>query len=158
RIAMGFEPSPIRQLPAYLQMVKTSGRAPTGMYPRWWLEPNYESILADADGLAYEFRGASVKAMTEDQMVSASGARKASGKTDPRAAKWAALMTEHYEELSQKDAIFGQLRNCIDLAVLAALIHRENLTEKAGWSMPLLVSSDLPVESYHAPREVDSQA
>jgi hypothetical protein len=158
RIAMGFEPSPIGQLPNYLQMVKTSGRAPAGMYPRWWLEPNYESILADADGLAFEFRGASVKAMTEDQMVSASGDRKASGNSDPRAEKWAALMTEHYDELARKDAIFGQLRNCIDLAVLAALIHRENLAEKAGWSMPLLVSSDLPVEQYNAPREVDSQA
>jgi hypothetical protein len=44
------------------------------------------------------------------------------------------------------------------MAVLAALIHRENLTEKSGWSMPLLVSSDLPVEQYHAPHEVDSQA
>jgi Protein of unknown function (DUF1598) len=158
RIAMGFEPSPIAGLPNYLQMIKASGRVPTNTYPRWWLEPNYESILADADGLAYEFRGASVKAMTEDQMVSATGGRKASGKTDPRAEKWAALFTEHYDALSTKDPIFGQLRNCIDMAVAAALIQRENLTEKAGWSMPLLVSSDLPVERYHAPKEVDSQA
>jgi hypothetical protein len=158
RIAMGFEPSPVAGLPNYLDMVKAAARRPANMYPRWWLEPNYESILADADGLAYEFRGAGVKAMTEDQMVSATGGRKASGKTDPRAEKWAALFTEHYDELSTKDPVFGQLRNCIDMAVLAALINRENLTEKAGWSMPLLVSSDLPVEQYHAPREVDSQA
>jgi hypothetical protein len=158
RMAMGFEPSPVAAIPNYLAMVKATGRVPTNMYPRWWLEPDYESILADADGLAYEFRGASVKAMTEDQMVSASGGRKASGKTDPRAEKWAALFTEKYDELSTKDPVFGQLRNCIDMAVLAALIHRENLTEKSGWSMPMLVSSDLPVEQYHAPREVDSQA
>lgn len=158
RIAMGFEPAPIRGLPNYLQMVKASGRQPTSMYPRWWLEPNYESILADVDGLAFEFRGASVKAMTEDQMVSATGGRKASGKSDPRAEKWATLFTEKYDELSTKDPIFGQLRNCIDMAVVAALIHHQNLTEKAGWSMPYLVSSDLPVERYHAPREVDSQA
>ncbi|MEX0978685.1 MAG: DUF1598 domain-containing protein, partial [Pirellulales bacterium] len=64
RIAMGFEESPVAQLPSFLQMVKTGGRGSRGMMPRWWLEPNYESILADAEGLAYEFRGASVKALT----------------------------------------------------------------------------------------------
>ena len=60
-------------------------------------------------------------------------------------------MTAHYDELSAKDAIFGQLRNCMDLAVVAALISKENLTEKCGWSMPLLMNPDLLVESYNAP-------
>ena len=67
-------------------------------------------------------------------------------------------MTANYEELSQQDAIFGQLRNCIDMAVLAALISKENLAEKSGWNMSLLVSDELPVEAYHAPQQVDSQA
>ena len=158
RIAMGFEESPLAQLPNYLQMVKTTGRTPRNMLPRWWLEPNYDAILTDADGLAFEFRGASVKALTQDEVATASGQKRATGKTDPRAQKWAELMTAHYDELCVKDPIFGQLRNCIDMAVLAALIHQRNLSEIAGWSMPLLVSSDLPVESYHAPRQVDSQA
>ncbi|MEX0678268.1 MAG: DUF1598 domain-containing protein [Pirellulales bacterium] len=157
RIAMGFEESPVAGLPNYLQMIKTTGRAPKSMLPRWWLEPNYDAILADADGMAFEFRGAGVKALTQDEVATASGQKQATGKSDPRAQKWAELMTAHYDELSTKDPIFGQLRNCIDMAVLAALIHKENLAEKAGWSMALLVSSELPVESYHAPRQVDSQ-
>jgi hypothetical protein len=41
-------------------------------------------------------------------------------------------MTAKYEELSQKEAVFGQLRNCMDLAVIAALIVKERLPEKAG--------------------------
>ncbi len=158
RIAMGFDESPIRQLPSYLQMVKTTGRTPRNMFPRWWLEPRYEAIVGDADGLAYEIQGGSVKCMTEDQMLDAQGRRSASGKTDPRTEKWAQLMTTHYDELAAKDSIFGQLRNCMDLAVLAALIERENLTAKAGWSMPLLMDASLPVEEYHAPQHVDSMA
>jgi hypothetical protein len=67
-------------------------------------------------------------------------------------------MTARYDELSAKDAIFGQLRNCMDLAVVAALVSKENLTEKCGWSMPLLMNPDLLVESYNAPHSVDSQA
>jgi hypothetical protein len=158
RIAMGLDESPVAGLPNYLEMVKTTGRAPKNMLPRWWLEPDYDSILKDAEGLAYEFRGAAVKALTEEEMFTASGQKQATGKADPRAQKWADLMTAHYDELSVKDPIFGQLRNCIDLAVLAALVHKENLAEKAGWSMALLAGSDLPVENYHAPRQVDSQA
>jgi hypothetical protein len=96
--------------------------------------------------------------MTEDQFLDASGQRKSTGKTDLLAKKWADLMTAHYEELSTQDAIFGQLRNCIDMAVLAALITKENLADKSGWDMAVLTSSELPVESYYAPHQVDSQA
>lgn len=158
RIAMGFDESPIPQLQSYLQMVKTTGRAPRNMLPRWWLEPRYEAILADADGLAYEFRGGSVQCMTEDQVIDAQGQRSASGKTDPQTTKWAAQMTAHYDELAAADAIFGQLRNCMDLAVLAALVQRENLAAKAGWSMPLLLDASLAVEEYNPPQHVGSQA
>ena len=159
RIAMGFEQSPVRSLPSYLQMIKSSGKRAAGVFPRWWLEPRYEAILADADGLAYELRGSSVKCMTEDQALDAGGQRRASGKTDPLAKKWSDLMTAHYDELSQKDAVFGQLRNCVDMAVLAALVMKENLTAKAGWSMPVLLDAQqAPVMRFHAPHQVDSQA
>ncbi len=159
RIAMGFEPSPVRGLPSYLQMIKSSGKRTAGMLPRWWLEPRYEAILSDADGLAYELRGSSVKCMTEDQALDAGGQRRASGKTDPLAKKWSDLMTAHYDELCAKDAVFGQLRNCVDMAVLAALVMKENLTAKAGWSMPVLLNAQqAPAMRYYAAHQVDSQA
>jgi len=156
RIAMGFEQSPIRQLPSYLSLIKSARGA--NMLPRWWLEPKFDAIVADADGLAFEFRDIGVKAMTEDQFLDANGQRQSSGKNDTLARKWSDLMTANYAELSQQDAIFGQLRNCIDLAVLSALIAKENLAEKSGWNMSLLVSDEIPVEAYHAPQQVDSQA
>jgi len=156
RIAMGFEESPIRGLPSYLSMVKSSSKR--ALLPRWWLEPRYEAILASEDGLAYELRGSSVKCMTEDQFLDASGQRKATGKVDGTARKWSDLMTRHYDELSRADAVFGQLRNCVDMAVLAALVMKENLPSKSGWTMPVLTSAEVPVERYHAPHLVDSQA
>jgi hypothetical protein len=158
RLAMAFEEPPISGLPNFLQMLKTSGKGAKPMMPRWWLEPNYEAMLKDPQGLAWELRGASVKALTEEEVVNASGERQATGHASPLAKKWADNMTAHYDELSKKDVIFGQLRNCIDMAVVAALISQENLTEKCGWSMPLLLNPDLLVESYHAPHEVETQA
>ena len=84
------------------------------------------------DELAFEIRGASVKAMTEEDFVAANGSRKRSGKASPLAKKWADNMTAHYDELAGKNAVFGQLRNCIDLAVVSALIVKDRLTEKAA--------------------------
>ena len=158
RLAMAFEDAPIDGLPSFMQMLKSSNKAARPMLPRWWLAPNYDALVADVDGLAWELRGAGVKALTEDETINASGERQGTGKAHPLAKKWADNMTARYDELSAKDAIFGQLRNCMDLAVVAALISKENLTEKCGWSMPLLMNPDLLVESYNAPHSVDSQA
>jgi len=157
RLAMAFEESPVAGLPNFLQMIKNSSKSNRPMLPRWWLEPNYDALLADADGLAWELRGAGVKALTEEEVIT-NGEKQKASHANPLAKKWADNMTAHYEELSTKDSIFGQLRNCIDLAVVAALISKENLNEKSGWSMSLLLDPELLVESYHAPHQVDSQA
>ena len=58
---------------------------------------------------------------------------------NPLAQQWADNMTANYDDLSLKDTIFGQLRNCMDLAILAALIFKENLAAKAGYQLPALV-------------------
>jgi hypothetical protein len=157
RLAMAFEEPPIAGLPSFLQMMKTSGRTPKTMLPRWWLEPDYEALVSDVEGLTWELPRGGVKALTEEAFLGAAGERKRTGQASPLAAKWADNMTAHYDELSTKDSIFGQLRNCMDMAVVAALISKEHLAEKCGWSMPLLMNSDLPVEIYHAPHQVDSQ-
>ena len=60
--------------------------------------------------------------MTEEDFVAANGSRERSGKASPLARKWADNMTAHYDELAGKNVVFGQLRNCIDLAVVSALI------------------------------------
>jgi len=157
RLAMNFEPSPVRGLPSYLQMVKPGAR--TVVSPRFWLEPKFEALLRDAEGLAFELCGASVKAMTEEDFVSADGKVKHSGKASLTAQRWADLMTEKYPELAVADPIFGQLQNCMELAVVGALVVKERLAEKAGYSMPVLLESPaVKPEEFNAPKQVDSMA
>jgi hypothetical protein len=158
RLAMAFDEPPIAGLPNFLQMIKSSGSSPKTMMPRWWLEPDYEALVTDVEGLAWELPRAGVKAMTEEEFLSAGGQRQRSGQASPLAKKWADNMTAHYDELSTKDTIFGQLRNCMDMAVVAALISKERLIEKCGCKLDTLVAGDMPVECYYAPRQVDSQA
>jgi hypothetical protein len=159
RLAMNFEPSPVPGLPSYLSMMKGGGRGMPNMLPRWWLEPRYESVLQSPDGLAWEFDGASVKAMTEEDFLAAGGDRQHTGKSSPLAQRWADSMTEHYEALALADPIFGQLRNCMELAIVSALIVREDLTAKAGYSMPTLLDpTDVEIAQFPAPKQVATQA
>jgi hypothetical protein len=158
RLAMKFDPTPIRELPSFLDMIPASGRGMSNMLPRWWLEPNYEPIVKSSDGLAFELRGASVKCMTESDFVAATGQKQVGAKASPMAQRWADNMTEHYDELAVAEPIFGELRNCMELAIVAALITKERLTERAGYSMPLLTDpTDLAVIEYPAPGQVDSK-
>ena len=159
RLAMNFDPSPVKGLPSFLQMMKTGSGGSKNMMQRWWLEPNYESLLVSPDELAFEIRGASVKAMTEEDFVTANGSRKRSGKASPLARKWADNMTAHYDELAGKNAVFGQLRNCIDLAVVSALIVKDRLTEKANYSMSVFLHDDqLVTEKFNQPKQIATQA
>ena len=158
RIAMNFEPSPVRGLPSFLQMIPVSGHGMSNMLPRWWLEPRYEPLLRDPDGLAWELRGASVKAMTEEDFLTAAGNKEHTGRASPAAQKWADLMTEKYAELAVADPIFAELQNCMELAIVAALVVKEGLAEKAGYSMPLLLDpADIKTEQFPAPKTVDSK-
>jgi Protein of unknown function (DUF1598) len=159
RLAMNFEPSPVKGLPSYLDMIKGGAAGMQNMLPRWWLEPNYQALLVSPDGLAFEIRGASVKAVTQEDFVNASGGRERTAKVNSMAKKWADNMTARYDELSAKDAIFGQLRNCIDLAVVASLIVKDQLPEKANYSMSVFLHDDqLATEKFNLPTQVSTQA
>lgn len=159
RLAMHFEPSPVDGLPSFLTMMKAGARGMSNMLPRWWLAPDYKPLLRDADGLAWQLQGASVKAMTEEDFVNAAGARERTGRANPVAQRWADNMTEKFDELAVADPIFGQLRNCMELAVVSALVVKENLPEKAGCSLPLLMDEQgVKTEQFVAPKQVDSKA
>ncbi len=159
RIGMGIEPAPVRDLPSFMQLMRAGGRGMQNMLPRWWLAPDYEPLLRDASGLAWELRGASVKAMTENDFLDAGGARRQTGRADPVSERWAQMMTERYGELALADPVFGQLQNCMDLAIVAALIVKEDLPGKAQVSLPMLMDqSGLQTAKLPAPKQVQSKA
>jgi len=157
RLAMNFDPPPINGLPSYLQMVKPGLKG--SAMPRWWLATNYEPLLTDEEGLAWELRGPGVKAMTEEDFLTANGDRVHSGKASPTAQKWANNMTAKYDELSKRDPIFGELRNCMDLAIISALLFKENLPAKASCDLSALTGENGPaVDVFAVPKQVDTQA
>jgi len=159
RLAMNFEPAPIRGLPSFLQMMSAGPKGMSALLPRWWLEPKYDSLLRDAAGLSWELDGGTVKALTEEDFLTASGGKEHTGRANPVAQKWADNMTAKYDELSLAMPIFGELRNCMELAIVGTLIVKENLPAKAGYSLTSLTDpSLLKVAEYTIPKQVDSKA
>lgn len=156
RIAMGLEPSPVAGLPSFLKFIGSSGGA---SLPRWWLAPDYQPPVRDADGLAWELPGGSVKTMAENDFLDATGVKRQTGKADPATQKWADVMTSKYEELAQVEPVFGQLRNCMDLAVVAAIMVTHDLPAKAGATFASLMSAEgVEAIALDPPKRVASQA
>ncbi|MCA9262078.1 MAG: DUF1598 domain-containing protein, partial [Planctomycetales bacterium] len=131
RIAMDFEAAPVDGLPSFLSMMSGRGSVQQ-MMPRWWLAPKYDPLAKSADGLAWELRGPGVQCMTEQDFVDASGQKTDTRPASPVAQKWASMLTDKFSELADHDSSFGSLRNIIDLAVVGALIEKEQLREQAG--------------------------
>jgi hypothetical protein len=159
RIAMHLDPSPLKSLPSFLEMQQQRKSISQNMMPRWWLACNYEPLAKGDDGLAWELRGPGVKCMTEDDFVEG-GKVVGAGKQNPVAKQWADKMTEVYGDLSKVDPVFGELRNVMDLCVIAALIEKENLLGKANVELPLLASADSPFkhEEWNSPAKVATQS
>lgn len=159
RIGMKLDASPVAGLPSYLDMLPASGRGMQNLTPRWWLSPNYEALKTDTNGLAWELPASKVVAQTEDSFLAADGSKAQSGKSSPAAQQWATLMTKKYADLAAKDPIFAELKNCMDLAVVGALIVKENLASKANVRLTTLLDpTALPLTEYDIPKTTPAKA
>ena len=156
RLAMKLDPAAVRELPSFMDLAARARLR--NMMPRWWMADNYESLARDKDGLAWELKGVGVKTLSEEDFF-ANGERKESRAAHPLAKKWADMMTEHFEELAAAEPIFGELRNCMDLSVIAALIHREKLAEKCSFDLGQFLNAGKPCcRSFSVPTTVASEA
>jgi hypothetical protein len=140
-------------------MLADKSTSPKNAMPRWWMAPRYEPLLKDAEGLAWQLRGSGVQTLTEDGYLGAAGAAVDAGRADPLAKKWADAMTDNYASLAKAMPVFGELRNCMDLAVVAALLVKEDLPGKTGCDLSLLLDEkQIGVAEYNVPQAVDSRA
>jgi hypothetical protein len=159
RIAMKLEATPLKELPSFIDMLKQENAQLENMMPRWWMAMSGTPLAVSDDGLAYELPAERVKCFTEDEIADASGKVSGTGAANPVAQRWADAMTKHYDELSLKEPAFGELRNVMDMCVVAALIAKEQLLAKSGCELPTLMSASSPVaiRSANAPKFVETQ-
>lgn len=159
QLGMNLEKAPVPDLPGFLDLLRAKNRMPATDMPRWWLACNYEPLVRSEDRLVWQLRGQGVKALTEDEAQAADGTTTGTGRQDPIAKEWADRFTKVFPELAKKDLVFAELRNLMDLCVVAALIQKEDLLGLAGCQLPLLTNpkGDLMIDNWTVPKQVSTQ-
>ncbi|MDR2115801.1 MAG: DUF1598 domain-containing protein [Planctomycetaceae bacterium] len=157
QIGLGHIPSPIRNLPSYISLI---GGSQQQINPRFWLTPEYGTITHDSKKLTWQLSEVKVKALTDNEYIdSRSNSHQSGGKPDRAAINWCSKMTANYNALSKADPIFGDLKNCMELAIVVALIRQEGLLEKAGCKLTAFEDTTfLKPAIYPIPKTVRSQA
>ena len=159
RYAMSLEPSPIANMPGFLELIQARKSRPGNMMPRWWISCEHSMLSRSEDGLVWQLPRPTISVLTEDEIVSTDGQIAGTGKADPVAKQWADTMTTKYGELAKVDTMFGQLENLVDLAVIAALIEKEDLRQKSQCPAEILFANESKIqpERWLAPQSVPSQ-
>ncbi len=155
RLAMNLEESPVAGLQSYMEMIRDGGGS-KGAQPRWWMSCKYDAILHSDDMLAWKLTGSGVEALTEDELVDLGGARTGSGKANKIAQRWAEMFTEKFDDLCGHNAAFGDLRNVMDLNIVATVISGHKLAEIAGCDFGLLTgeAGALPTPTHMTPKTI----
>lgn len=124
---------------------------------RWWLSMKYDAVLHSPDHTSFEITGSSVQCRSENQHLQENGERKQTGKSEPLNEMFAANFSKHYQELAAREPVFSDLQSVFDLALVAALIDREDLDGKTGWDRGAFATKGAYKSvNYNVPKSVDT--
>jgi hypothetical protein len=153
-LAMNLEHAPIPGLPSYIELIRTVRQSKT--QPRWWIACQYDAIKHSDDRLAWKLDGRGIQAMTEEELVAKDGTRSSASNSNKFAQKWADLFTSKFDELCTVNASFGELRNAIDLNVVATLIAAQGLDQVAGCDLSVLrgTEGDIATGGHSTPKTI----
>jgi hypothetical protein len=135
---MNLAKAPVQGLPSYLEMISKQGGG-SQLQSRWWMACDYSAIEHSEDRLAWKISGRGIKTMSEQEQVQADGSFKQTGKVDKLAQRWAEIFTNKLDELAVADPVFGDLRNVMDLCVIAALIESQELQGLANCNLSSII-------------------
>jgi hypothetical protein len=133
-VGMGLEEG-VAGVPSYLAMIQVpAGQAPPPMdVLRWWFTLDYSALLTTPARDAYEMRGQGVRVLSENELLTATGQRVHTGKSDELNRQFADNFTRHFPLLAAKYPVYAELQNLCDLALVGALLRAEGVFDRAGW-------------------------
>jgi len=153
-IGIGLERPPVKMISYVDRATPATSRS---ALQRWYFVPETNCARMAADSLALELVGDGVKLVGEDQVVAKDGVRKVSGKSNKASDLFTTTFTKKFSELAGRVPVFAELRNCIDLAIVAAFINQQDFYGKADWSAPTFNDEGaLAVETKHTPLQVET--
>lgn len=123
---------------------------------RWYFVPDYAGIEVSEDGHAMFLNGPGVKLVGAEELVKADGTRQAKAKVNKASQQFTQEFTQKYDQLAQTTPVYAQLRNMIDMSVVAAFIQDADFYSQANWDLGVLGDESMvKVERYNAPAHVE---
>ena len=125
---------------------------------RWYFVPNYEALSVSEDGLAMKLVGQGVKLVGEDELVRADGSRTAASGAGNAASKaFTADFTKKYAQIADSNPIYAQLRNLVDMSIVAAYMQDRHFYDQINWDLGVLGNeTKYSVENLPAPKQVQT--
>lgn len=154
-IAIGLEP-PLVSMNTFI--AKATPSIARNALVRWYFVPEYQCVRTAADGLAMELVGDGVKLVDENEVVQADGTRQvSSGPKNGASLAFTTSFTQKYQQIAQRKPVYAQLRNLIDLSIVAAFMQQQDYYGKSGWKAETLMDeTKFPIQTYQAPLQVDT--
>lgn len=154
-IGIGIEPPPVK-MATYIDKASAADVSRNAMQ-RWFFTPNYECVRVAEDSHAMELVGQGVKLIGESELVAMGGQRSAGGGTNKASSLFCQAFTTNYPMIAQRSAVYGQLKNLIDLAIAAAFIQKEDYYAQSGWQAPVIGDEkQYAIEVFPAPKTVET--
>ena len=126
---------------------------------RWWFATDYAGVQRSERGDAFRIAGRGARVLSENELLTVRGERVHTGRSDAATEGFASAFTARFDDLCRAYPVYGELRNVFDLAVLAALLHAEDLPARVDWAPGLFLQADrLPTPRLRTAREVDTLA
>ncbi|MGI9515623.1 MAG: DUF1598 domain-containing protein, partial [Pirellulaceae bacterium] len=152
-IGIGLEEPPVN-IPSWAEKVKPR-QVSRNALQRWYFTPDYQRISVNPDETAMQLVGDGVKLIGADERVATDGTRSSGGGVDRASRNFTRTFTEKYGQLAERSPVFAELRNLMDMTIVAAFIKEMDYYGQAGWDMPLLQDeSQLSVETWQTPTHV----
>jgi hypothetical protein len=132
---------------------------PRNALPRWWIAYGQQPVERDHEGLGWRISQPGIEVRTAAGRLDADGRISTQNESDPLARQWADSMTARYDQLAIVEPVFGQLRGCMDLALVTAILASGNLLRHVSLEAPMLHDDTrLQLAPHDIPKTVASQS
>ncbi len=144
---------------SYLATVRNGagGSPPPMAVLRWWFSMPASTVETSDAHDAFALPERCICVLSENEMLAARGERVHTGQSDDLNRKFAESFTQEFDALSLKYPVYGELERVFEVALALAVIEREGLAEKVGWSPTLLLDEQrLRLPKSPAPKAVET--
>jgi hypothetical protein len=123
---------------------------------RWFFVPDYNAVEVSEDGHALLLNGQGVKLVGAEELVKKDGSREARGGINKASQQFTQEFTAKYTKLAETTPVYAQLRNLIDMSIVAAFIQDSDFYGQSQWDLGVFADeSVMKVERFPAPQQVE---